>query len=50
MGTRAMKLDLFTIKAVESKGYDIQELIKLDDAKLDELPLPVKIIQSVKRI
>lgn len=48
MGTRAMKLDLFTIKAVESKGYDIQELIKLDDAKLDELPLPVKIIQSVK--
>ena len=48
MGTRAMKLDIFTIKAVESKGYDIQELIKLDDAKLDELPLPVKIIQAVK--
>ena len=48
MGTRAMKQDLFAIKAVQSKGYDIQELIKLDDSELDKLPLPVKIIQAVK--
>lgn len=48
MGTRAMKQDLFAIKAVQAKGYDIQELIKLDDPELDALPLPVKLIQAVK--
>lgn len=48
MGTRAMKQDLFTIKAVQSKGYDIQKLIILSDDELDALPLPVKIIQSIK--
>lgn len=48
MGTRAMKQDLFAIKAVQAKGYDIQELIKLSEADLDELPLPVKLISAVK--
>jgi len=48
MGTRAMKQDIFAIKAVQAKGYDINELIKLDDAELDQLPFPVKLIQSVK--
>jgi len=43
-----MKQDLFAMKAVQAKGYDIQELIKLDDSKLDELPLPNKLIQAVK--
>lgn len=43
-----MKQDLFAIKAVKSKGYDIQELIKLEDEELDALPLPMKLIQAVK--
>lgn len=43
-----MKQDLFAIKAVEAKGYDIKELIKLDDSAIDALPLPTKLIQSVK--
>lgn len=43
-----MKQDLFAIKAVESKGYDINELILRSDNELDELQLPVKIIQAVK--
>ncbi|QXO11445.1 hypothetical protein pEaSNUABM19_00299 [Erwinia phage pEa_SNUABM_19] len=48
MGTRAMKQDLFAIKAVKAKGYDIQELILRSDEELDELQLPVKLIQAVK--
>ena len=43
-----MKLDLFTIKAIQAKGYDKDELIKLTEQELDELPLPTKIIQAVK--
>ena len=46
--TIGLKQDIFTIKAVESKGYDIQELIKLSDKELDELPLSVKLIEFVK--
>ncbi|SOK58571.1 hypothetical protein [Yersinia phage fHe-Yen9-04] len=48
MGTRAMKQDLFAIKAVKAKGYDIQELILRSDEELDELKLPNKLIQAVK--
>lgn len=48
MGTRAMKLDLFTIKAVESKGYNIQELIQQTDEELDTLPLSMKLIEAIK--
>lgn len=43
-----MKQDIFTIKAVQAKGYDIKELIKLDDSEIDKLTLPVKLIQSIK--
>lgn len=48
MGLRAMKQDIFAIKAVQAKGYDINELIKQDDSELDKLQLPVKLIQAVK--
>jgi ribosomal 50S subunit-associated protein YjgA (DUF615 family) len=48
MGLRAMKQDIFAIKAVQAKGYDINELIKLDNSELDKLQLPVKLIQAVK--
>lgn len=48
MGLRAMKQDIFAIKAVQAKGYDIEELIKQDNSELDKLPLPVKLINAVK--
>lgn len=48
MGTRAMKQDIFILKAIEAKGYNIDDLTALSDKELDALPLPVKIIEGVK--
>lgn len=48
MQTRAMKADVFTIKALESKGYDVAELIKLNDKEIDELPISTRLIQLLK--
>lgn len=49
MGTRAMKQDIFILKAVEAKGYDINDLIELSDEQINELPLPVKILDGIKQ-
>lgn len=48
MGSRAMRKDIFIIKAVESKGYDLEEIIKKSNDELDKLPLSVKIIEGIK--
>lgn len=45
---RAMKEDIFTIKAIESKGYKMEELIELSDAELEELPLSKRLIDGIK--
>lgn len=48
MGIRAMKFDLFVLKALEKKGYTIEQLTSLDDNELDSLNLPDKIISQIK--
>lgn len=48
MGTRTMKQDIFILKAIETKGYDIDELIKLSDKEIEALPLANKIIEGIK--
>lgn len=47
---RAMKEDIFTIKALEAKGYEMAELIKLTDAELDELPISTRLIDGIKTV
>lgn len=48
MGIRTMKFDLFVLKTLEKKGYTLDKLIELEDAELDELNLPDKIITQIK--
>lgn len=43
-----MKFDLFVLKALEKKGYVLDEVIKLSDEEIDELHLSDKIITSIK--
>lgn len=47
---RAMKEDIFTIKALEAKGYTMDELIQLSDGELDELPISTRLIEGIKII
>lgn len=47
---RAMKEDIFTIKALESKGYVMDELILLSDDELDALPISQRLIEGVKTV
>jgi hypothetical protein len=45
-----MKEDIFTIKALESKGYQINELIELSDEQLDALPISQRLIEGIKTV
>lgn len=47
---RAMKEDIFTIKALESKGYVMDELILLSEDELDALPISQRLIDGVKTV
>lgn len=47
---RAMKEDIFTIKALESKGYVMDELIQLSDEDLDTLPISQRLIDGIKTV
>lgn len=48
MGFRTMKQDLFTIKALEAKGYKIEDIITMSDEELDALPISTKLIEGAK--
>ena len=50
MGIRTMKLDLFTIKALQSKGYELEQLLALTDEEVEELPISVTLIEGVKAL
>lgn len=45
-----MKEDIFTIKALESKGYDMMELITLSNEELDALPISQRLIEGIKTV
>lgn len=45
-----MKLDLFTIKALQSKGYELEQLLALTDEEVDALPISAKLIEGVKTL
>lgn len=47
MGTRAMKKEIFMLKALKTKGYDVATLIELTEEQINELPLPAVMIDSV---
>ena len=36
---KKMKQDLYTIRALVSKGYDLEEVIKLSEEEIDKLDL-----------
>lgn len=50
MGIRTMKLDLFTIKALQSKGYELEQLLALTDEEVEALPISVTLIEGVKAL
>lgn len=50
MGIRTMKLDLFTIKALQSKGYELEQLLALTDEEVEALPISVTLIDGVKAL
>lgn len=50
MGIRTMKLDLFTIKALQSKGYEVEQLLALTDEEVEALPISTKLIEGVKTL
>lgn len=50
MGIRTMKLDLFTIKALQSKGYELEHLLALTDEEVEALPISVTLIEGVKAL
>lgn len=50
MGTRTMKQDIFTIKAIESKGYELEELITRPDEEIEKLPLSAKLITYIQEL
>lgn len=43
-----MKQDLFTIKALQSKGYDMNEILSMTDEEIDALPISTKLIEGAK--
>ena len=45
-----MKLDLFTIKALQSKGYELEQLLALTDEEVEALPISVTLIEGVKAL
>lgn len=45
---KKMKQDLYTIRALESKGYDLEEVIKLSEQEIDNLDLSHKLILNIK--
>lgn len=50
MGIRTMKLDIFTIKALQSKGYELEQLLALTDEEVEALPVNVTLIEGVKAL
>lgn len=47
MEFKQMKQDIYTIKAIEAKGFNTQEIVKLSDDEIKELPLPQKLINFI---
>lgn len=47
MGLKEMKLDIYTIKAIKAKGYDIDSLVKLSDEDIQKLDLSQTLIDLV---
>ncbi|WPK20070.1 hypothetical protein [Salmonella phage SD-1_S14] len=45
---KKMKQDLYTIRALVSKGYDLEEVIKLSEEEIDKLDLSNKLILNIK--
>lgn len=45
---KQMKQDLYTIRALESKGYSLDEVIKLSDEEIDKLQLSNKLLVNIK--
>lgn len=45
---KQMKQDLYTIRALESKGYALDEVIKLSDEEIDGLQLSNKLLVNIK--
>lgn len=43
-----MKMELYLLKVLESKNIDINEVVKMSDAELDELRLSTKIVYEIK--
>lgn len=48
MDMKQMKLDIFTIKALEAKGYVVEEVIKLSEKEIDNLPIATKLCEAIK--
>lgn len=48
MEHKQMKQDLFFIKALRSKGYELEDVIKMTDQQIDRLSLSQRIIESIK--
>ncbi len=48
MEHKQMKQDLYFIKALKAKGYELDEVIKMTDYQLDRLSLSNRIIESIK--
>ena len=48
MDLKQMKLDIFTIKALEAKGYIVDEVIKLSEKEIDNLPISTKLCEAIK--
>lgn len=47
MGTRTMKKEIFIIKALKTKGYDLEALIQMSDDEINSLPLAAAIIEGI---
>lgn len=47
MDHKQMKIDIFTIKALESKGFVLEEVLALPDQDIEKLQLPARIINEV---
>lgn len=45
---KQMKQDLYIIKALRSKGYDIEEVMAMTIEEIEALPLPQRIINNAK--
>lgn len=45
---KEMKQDLYTIRALESKGYKLDDVVNLTDEQIDGLQLSQKLITNIK--